>query len=180
MSGIGGALAGRREDVLYRIKVAGKPVCFYILFEHQSRPLRIMPLRVLEYTGLIWQAHRGRVESGGGLPLVIPVVIYPGPGRWSAVRRLRDLIEIPGEISDWAATFVPDCGFLLVELAGLPMEKLADGRLARAVMCSLQSERVGGMKFQEVRRIVAEIFAEPRRGAALKIAKGQRAFRVNS
>jgi hypothetical protein len=57
-----------------------------------------------------------------------------------------------------------------VELAGLPLEKLTDGRLARAVLGALQGERAGGMKFQEVRRIVAEIFAEPQRGEALKIA----------
>ena len=37
-------------------------------------------------------------------------------------------------------------------------------------MGALQGERVGGMKFQEVQRIVAEIFAEPQRGEALKIA----------
>jgi predicted transposase/invertase (TIGR01784 family) len=100
ISGISEALAERREDLLYRIEVAGQPVCFYILFEHQSRPVRIMPLRVLEYIGLIWQSHRGEIESGGKLPLVIPVVIYPGPGKWGAVRRLRDLMEIPAEISD--------------------------------------------------------------------------------
>lgn len=170
ISGISEALAERREDLLYRVEVAGRPVCFYILFEHQSRPVRIMPLRVLEYIGLIWQKHRGEIESGGNLPLVVPVVIHPGPGNWSAVRRLRDLVEVPADISDWAAGFVPDCGFLLVELAGLPLEKLADGRLARAVMGALQSERTGGMKFEEVQRIVGEIFAEPQRAEALKIA----------
>ena len=37
-------------------------------------------------------------------------------------------------------------------------------------MGALQGERVGGMKFQENQRIVAEIFAEPQRGEALKIA----------
>ena len=31
ISGISEALAERREDLLYRIDVAGKPVCFYIL-----------------------------------------------------------------------------------------------------------------------------------------------------
>ncbi|MFA6175089.1 MAG: hypothetical protein WC765_00750 [Phycisphaerae bacterium] len=46
----------------------------------------------------------------------------------------------------------------------------ADGCLSRAVMGALQSERAGGMKFQEVQRIVAEIFAEPQRAEALKIA----------
>jgi flagellar biosynthesis/type III secretory pathway protein FliH len=34
----------------------------------------------------------------------------------------------------------------------------------------LQSERTGGMKFEEVQRIVGEIFAEPQRAEALKIA----------
>lgn len=129
------------------------------------------PFRATEPTGasrasaragihrLIWQKHPREIESGGKLPLVVPVVIHPGPGNWSAVRRLRDLVEIPAEISDWATAFVPDCGFLLVELAGLPLEKLADGRLARAMTGALQSESAGGMKFQEVERIFAEIFA---------------------
>ena len=170
ISGVNVSLAERREDVLYRIKVAKKPVSFYILFEHQTSPARIMPQRVLEYIGLIWQNHRGDIEAGGMLPLVIPVVIFPGPGKWTAVRRLRDLIEIPTEIAEWASAFVPDCGFFLVELADLQWEKLADGCLARAVMGALQSERTGEMRFQEVQRIVGELFAEPQREDALKIA----------
>ncbi|MFM8765812.1 MAG: Rpn family recombination-promoting nuclease/putative transposase [Spartobacteria bacterium] len=170
ISGISEPLMERREDILYRIDIAGRAACFYLLFEHQSRPLRIMPLRVFEYTGLIWQNHRGDIESGRNLPLVIPIVIYPGPGKWSASRRLRDLIETPAQISQWAEGFVPDCGFLVIELAGLPMEKLADGRLARAVLAALQNERAGRMNFAEVQRIVAEIFAEPERREALAIA----------
>lgn len=170
ISGISEALMERREDILYRIEFAGRPACFYLLFEHQSRPLRIMPLRVYEYTGLIWQTHRGGIEAGGNLPLVVPVVVYPGPEKWTTGRRLRDLIETPAPILKWAEHFVPDCGFLVVELAGLPMEKLADGRLARAVLAALQNERAGRMNFEEVRRIVAEVFAEPERGDALAIA----------
>lgn len=170
ISGISESLMERREDILYRIEFAGRTACFYLLFEHQSRPMRIMPLRVFEYTGLIWQSHRGGIESGGSLPLVIPVVIYPGPGKWNSARRLRDLIETPAPLSAWAAGFIPDCGFLLVELADLPMERLADGRLARAVLAALQNERAGRMNFEEVQKIVAEIFAEPQRREALAIA----------
>jgi predicted transposase YdaD len=170
ISGIDVSLAERREDVLYQIKVAGKPVSFYILFEHQTCPARIMPQRVMEYIGLVWQSHRREIEAGGMLPLVIPLVIYPGPGKWTAARRLRDLIEIPAEIAEWASEFIPDCGFFLVELSGVQWEKLADGCLARAVMGALQSERTGEMKFKEVRRIVGELFAEPHREDALKIA----------
>ena len=170
ISGIDVSLAERREDVLYEIKVAGKPVSFYILFEHQTCPARIMPYRVKEYIGLIWQDHRGGIEAGGMLPLVIPMVIYPGPGKWTAVRRLRDLIEIPPEIAEWASEFIPDCGFFLVELSGVQWEKLADGCLARAVMGALQSERTGEMKFEKVLQIVGELFAEPHREDALKLA----------
>ena len=171
ISGIDVSLAERREDVLYKIKVDQKPVSFYILFEHQTCPARIMAHRVMEYIGLVWQKHRGTIEAGGMLPLVIPVVVFPGPGKWTAVRRLRDLIEIPAEIAEWASAFVPDCGFFLVELDGVQWEKLADGCLARAVMGALQSERTGEMKFREVQRIVGELFAEPQREEAQKLAK---------
>ena len=100
----------------------------------------------------------------------VPLKTADGPGKWTAVRRLRDLIEIPAEIAEWASSFVPDCGFFLVELSGVQWDKLADGCLARAVMGALQSERTGEMKFQEVQRIVGDLFAEPQREEALKIA----------
>jgi hypothetical protein len=176
VSGINESLTERREDLVYSVNVAGAPVCFYILLEHQSAPDRFMPLRVVEYITLIWQNHRrshGKTlhpQGTSNLPLVIPVVLYPGPGKWTTAKRLRDLIEIPESIASWASQFAPDAGFCTVELAGLPLEKLADGATARAVMTALQQERSGLVRFEQVQEIIAEIFSDPQREVAKQVA----------
>jgi hypothetical protein len=131
-------------------------------------------MRVLEYITLIWQSHRnsGSAASkiGEKLPLVIPVVLYPGPGKWTSTRRLRDLIEIPEKLRGWAETFAPDAGFCIVELSGLPLEKLADGQSARAVLAALQHQRTGKLGFDDVRAIIDELFSDPKREVAHQIA----------
>lgn len=174
IAGINTALSERREDLVYRVEAAGRPVCFYILLEHQSRADRLMPLRVMEYLTLIWQEHRKRFsknDAGKLLPLIIPVVLYPGPGKWGTVRRLRDLIDIPEPLREWALRFAPDAGFCLVELAGLPLEKLADGAIARAILAALQKERLGAMDFEAVQTIVSEIFSDPQRAVAIEVSR---------
>ena len=176
VAGINEALAERREDVVYRVKAAGREVHFYILVEHQTTTPRRMALRVLEYILLIWRQWRSEVEAegtdleGAGLPLVVPIVLHPGPKAWGRVLRLRELIDIPEGLAEWAETFTPDCGFCLVELAGVPWEKLAEGHLARAILAAMQGERQGPMTFDQVRQIVSELFEEEHRDVATELA----------
>jgi hypothetical protein len=179
IAGITDALSERREDIVLRVKAAGREVHFYLLVEHQTTSPRLMALRVLEYVTLIWRQWRSERESGGDpamaegghlLPLVIPIVLHPGPEKWGSVVRLRDLIDIPKELSGWADSFAPDCGFCLVELAGVPWERLANGHLARAVLAAMQQSRKGPMGFEAVRRIVEELFADEHRGIASQLS----------
>jgi len=172
IGGINTALVERREDLVYRVNVADCPVCFYILLEHQSTPDPLMALRVLEYITLVWQNHRKTAEHSTPLrlPVVIPVVLYPGPGQWRSARRLRDLMEIPPGIRDWVDSFSPDCRFCLIELAGLPMDRLADGATARAILSALQAQRTGDLEFDAVAQIVAELFADHDQATALRTA----------
>jgi hypothetical protein len=83
---------------------------------------------------------------------------------------LRELIDIHEVLNEWAETSTPDCGFCLVELAGVPWEKLAEGHLARAILAAMQGERQGPLGFDEVRRIVSELFEEERREVATELA----------
>jgi predicted transposase YdaD len=178
IAGINEALAERREDVVYRLKAAGREVHFYILVEHQVAIPRRMALRMLEYVLLIWRQWRSEAETegietdlaGAGLPLVVPIVLHPGPKAWGKLWRLRELIDVPDDLRHWADTFAPDGGFCLVELAGVPWEKLAEGHLARAILAALQAERQGPMGFEEVRRIVGELFEEEHRDVATDLA----------
>ncbi|MDR1283677.1 MAG: Rpn family recombination-promoting nuclease/putative transposase [Opitutaceae bacterium] len=178
ISGIGDTLAERREDVVYRIKVDGRDVHFYVLMEHQTKTEKFMARRILEEILLIWRqdehdraeeaktgkADKNRRESDK-LPLVISIVLHPGPRKWGKIWRLADLIDVPPRIEKWARTFMPDCGFIVVELAGLPLEKLADGALARAILGALQGNRLGLMDVRKIRRLLDEIFSDPDRAS---------------
>ncbi len=126
----------------------------------------------MEYQILIWQQHRSETEGSASrkLPWVIPIVIHPGPGKWGPVRRLRDLVDIPEALAYWATSFVPDCGFLVVDLAGVPHEALADGPMARALLTAMCESRRGPMGFEQVRRIVSEHFSDSEQEVAARIA----------
>jgi len=167
VSGLDETLKERREDVVYRIKASGKPVHFYLLLEHQTRPDRRMALRCLEYALVLW---RGETKSKP-LPLVIPIVVHPGPGAWKSPRRLRELIEVPTEIARWAQEFIPDAGYLLAELSGHPMERLASGSLGRAVMAALQAERRGKLSYRQVKSIVETLYADGNSPEATRLAR---------
>jgi hypothetical protein len=104
------------------------------------------------------------------LPLVVPIVLHPGPKAWKRVWRLRELIDIPQGLNDWASSFAPDCGFCLVDLAGVPWEKLAEGHLARAILAAMQGERQGPLGFEQVQRIVRELFEEEHLEVATELA----------
>lgn len=174
IAGIDDSLSERREDLVMRVRAADREVQFYLLVEHQSDAHRHMALRVWEYTALVWRQWRTEegqaITDSHPLPLVIPIVLHPGPGRWGTVRRLRELIGIPDELQTWADSFAPDCGFCLVELAGVPWERLARGHLARAVLAAMQRSRLGALGFDDVRQIVAELFADEHREVAAQLS----------
>jgi len=180
ISGINEALAERREDLVFRISGADCELRIYVLLEHQTQAESGMALRVMEYIGLVWQQHRGESRKGGAselgvstllkLPMVVPLVLYPGPGKWGPVRRLRDLIDVPCGLEGWAAEFLPDCGFLVAELDCVEWEQIAVGPLARAVLGALVGERHGPMGFEEVMRIVSEFFADEDADAASRLS----------
>jgi hypothetical protein len=178
ITGISDTLSERREDVVYRIRIDGHEVHFYVLIEHQTKIEKFMARRILEEIVLIWQQDdRDRAEEAKAdkpdtsrresdkLPLVVPIVLHPGPGKWKKIWRLSDLIDVPPRMEKWARTFLPDCGFVVVELAGLPLEKLADGALARAILGALQGNRLGMMDIRKIKRLLDETFADPDRAS---------------
>ncbi len=67
--------------------------------------------------------------------------------------------------------FAPRASFLVAELARVPLEKLPDGNVARAVLGALQAQRLNALNFEAVRTLVAELFSESHRANALAIAQ---------
>jgi predicted transposase/invertase (TIGR01784 family) len=69
-------LRSRFSDMLYSVQTTTGPGYIYALIEHQSRPEKLMPFRMLRYSLEAMQQHldRGHQE----LPVVIPLLFYHG------------------------------------------------------------------------------------------------------
>lgn len=115
----------READVVwkFRRKGGGDPADVYILIEFQSRPDLTMPVRLMVYVGLFYQAlmaSRPKAERGR-LPLVIPIVLNTGKKPWGKLTDLGLLIEDLGPSAD---VYRPRLRYYVIDEAAYPREKL--------------------------------------------------------
>lgn len=138
------ALAGSQSDLLFSAKVAGKPSLLYLLFEHQSQPHKLMPLRLLGYIVRILEQYLAGLEKGSAvlpLPVVIPVVLHHGEGGWSAARRVEDLFD-PALVSlAGVSELIPRLSFVLDDLTEVSDEALEARQLALEPLLALWALR---------------------------------------
>ncbi|KYZ85036.1 transposase [Alcanivorax sp. KX64203] len=88
-------LRARHNDALWRIRWKREWVYLYLMLEFQSKVDHYMPLRILTYTGLLYQdlLRSEALEETGRLPPVLPIVLYNGRKPWRASTDLSDLIQ---------------------------------------------------------------------------------------
>ena len=106
--------SNRADDIVWRVKVGGEWVYLYLLIEFQSSVDKYMALRMMVYGGLLYQdlIKRGEALADGRLPPVLPIVLYNGSQRWSAVTDVFDLIPaVPGLVEQ----FKPRLRYLLID-----------------------------------------------------------------
>jgi hypothetical protein len=95
-------LRDRADDIIWRVRREKDWLYLYLLIEFQSRIDSHMALRIMVYTGLLYQdlVKSGRVGRSEKLPPVFPVVIYNSEGRWTAATDVAELIEaVPGSLA---------------------------------------------------------------------------------
>lgn len=132
------ALRQRHTDVLFSVPLNGEDAFVYVLMEHQSSKDNLMAFRMLRYVMRIWDRYLQDNPRARRLPTVVPLVIYNGKGRWSAPRRLQDLI---GPSPDPHAEYLPRFSFLLDDLAAIDGKQLRDRDLIPIVRVSMVSLR---------------------------------------
>jgi hypothetical protein len=104
----------RADDIVWRVKVGGEWLYLYLLIEFQSSVDKYMALRMMVYTGLLYQdlIKRGDVLEDGRLPPILPIVLYNGSQRWTAATEVADLIPaVPGLVEQ----FKPKLRYLLID-----------------------------------------------------------------
>ncbi len=89
---------GKEADLVYRVKIKGREVIFYILIEMQSTVDVQMPWRLLLYQVEIWRQimrdspRKERERKGLKLPAIVPLVLYNGSETWTAPLSFRSML----------------------------------------------------------------------------------------
>ena len=111
------ALHARYADVLFSVQLAGRPAILHLLVEHQSKPDRLMPLRLLGYMLRLWERLLGSKSAELPLPAIIPIVCHHSKTGWRVARALRDLLALPrGEFPE-LEPHVPSFEPIVVDLS---------------------------------------------------------------
>ena len=88
-------LRQRHGDLVWRVRFQDHRWLYVVLLlEFQSAVDRSMAVRMLTYTGLLYQKliAEDELRKHGGLPPVLPVVIYNGRRPWTAPADVAELI----------------------------------------------------------------------------------------
>jgi predicted transposase/invertase (TIGR01784 family) len=110
------ALGKGRLDLVFSVRIAGRPALLAIICEHQTSVEYWMASRMAKYVLFLGEWWRGQHKETKKLPLVLPFVLYHGKSPWTAPLNLRELVDIPPELGEDVACFVPDFTYLVEDL----------------------------------------------------------------
>src|SRR3990167_6933385 len=79
-------------DMLFEAKFDSRPGFLYLLFEHASKPHKMLPFRMLNYVIAIMNEHVKNTKKNK-LPLVYPLVLYSGEKPYTSSMDIFDLFS---------------------------------------------------------------------------------------
>ena len=126
-------LRTRHGDTVWHLRLGRRRVFLLVLLEFQAQDDRWMALRILTYSGLLYQElvrNQAPEVAGERLPAVLPVVLYNGTEPWTAVADMGALIT---PVGPWLAPYQPAQRYYLLDLQRVPADDLPYRNLLRAV-----------------------------------------------
>jgi hypothetical protein len=126
-------LRERRDDILWRIKCRDTWLYIYLLIEFQSSVDPWMAVRIMTYTGLLYQdlINSGQIKGGDKLPPVFPLVLYNGRKTWTAH---QDIAELISPAPSALARYCPRLRYFLVDEGRIPVAALNTDSLTACLM----------------------------------------------
>lgn len=132
------------SDLLFSARMGEEQALLYCLFEHQSTPDGLMPLRLVEYMTRIWRqliAEKGL--KFGELPPIIPVVLSQGPQPWKESTRFMDMMRVPDGVSSELREYLVDFRHILLDLSDWDPEEFRGEMFIRSVLAIMKAVRDG-------------------------------------
>ena len=107
-------LRQRHGDLVWQVRFRDDWLYLLLLLEFQSTIEPAMAVRVLTYTGLLYEKliDDGVLREHGKLPPVLPIVIYNGSKRWTAAEDVAAMIAGGGEA---LAAYQPSLRYYLLD-----------------------------------------------------------------
>ena len=129
-------LRRRHGDSVWRVRLQGRGEAWLyllVMLEFQSTTDRYMAVRILVYTGLLYQdlIRRGAFDPDGRLPPVLPIVLYNGRDRWSAPVEVGDLIA---PVKEALARYQPSQRYFVLDEGRLKEDDLSGRNLVSALV----------------------------------------------
>lgn len=113
-------LRRQQSDLLFSVRMGGRRIYLYLLFEHKSANDRWTALQLLGYLVAIWKSLRRGRRRARRLPLILPVVLHHGPRGWTASTNLQGLLDtegVPAEVAASLLRWQPQFRYLVKSLA---------------------------------------------------------------
>ena len=99
-------LSLKMVDILVETKFNGEPGYIYVLIEHQSKPDKLMSLRIWSYMIKIWERHITNNKTDD-LPAIYPMIFYSGIRNYNHSTNLLDLFSNKELVQSILGTLLP-------------------------------------------------------------------------
>jgi ribulose-5-phosphate 4-epimerase/fuculose-1-phosphate aldolase len=123
---VGKGFKQRHGDLIFHARLLdGRDAVVWLFFEHQSTVDPWMPLTMTERMTDFWARWRERNSGARRLPAIIPVVLYQGPGPWTAATSLGELMDLSDEAREDLKEHMLSCRLVLDDLGHAGDEEIA-------------------------------------------------------
>ena len=125
-----------QSDAVFRLHLRdGGEANVYTLLEHKSRVDHRTPLQLIRYVLKIWAREMdGGNSPDGGLPLILPLVIYHGREPWTVPCSIQEMIHAPEGLEHLARSFG---AYVLHDLGRIAPRELSRSAEVRAALLAL-------------------------------------------
>jgi predicted transposase/invertase (TIGR01784 family) len=108
------------SDLLYEVKLQGKPALVYLLFDHKSKEDKFTGFQLLKYMVRIWESYFKQNKKVRYLPVIIPMVVYHGEKKWRIDSRFNSLFEETEHMEE----YIPNFRYDVYDVSHIPDEDI--------------------------------------------------------